>query len=66
MAGGIAGSSLGLMALVGISKYLDWDPVISMQWAFTGVGLGALTGMIAAAYPALLAARAQPAEAIRS
>lgn len=66
LAGGLAGSSLGIVGLVAICLQLGWVPLIFPGWLLLGLLLGAVTGMIAAVYPALLAARAQPAEAIRS
>lgn len=66
LAGGLAGVSLGILAILLTSLRLGWVPVMSTGWLWLGLGLGALTGMLSAAYPAYLAAQAQPAEAIRS
>lgn len=66
LAGGVAGASLGLVGLVISCQILGWDPQVSMGFALLGLLLGALSGMLSAAYPAYLAAQAQPAEAIRS
>lgn len=66
LAGGIAGASLGVLSLVLICLSLGWVPLVSMGWMSAGVLMGAVTGMVSAAYPAYLAAQAQPAEAIRA
>ncbi|WP_237221463.1 ATP-binding cassette domain-containing protein [Rothia nasimurium] len=66
LAGGIAGASLGTLGIVITSLNLGWTPVMSTGWIWIGLAIGALTGMLSAAYPAYLAAQAQPAEAMRA
>ena len=65
LAGGIAGASLGTLGVLITSLNLGWTPLISSSWMWLGVAIGAVTGMLSAAYPAYLAAQAQPAEAMR-
>lgn len=65
LAGGIAGASLGSLGVLVVSLNLGWSPLISSGWMWLGVMIGAVTGMLSAAYPAYLAAQAQPAEAMR-
>lgn len=64
-AGGIAGSAVGLAAVLVACVALGWVPTLDGSFVFVGVGAGIVTGIVSAAYPALLAARARPAEAIR-
>lgn len=66
LAGGLAGVSLGTLGILLASLQLGWVPVMASSWLWVGLGLGAVTGMLSAAYPAYLAAQAQPAEAIRN
>ncbi|MEV7660500.1 ATP-binding cassette domain-containing protein [Paenarthrobacter sp. NPDC089316] len=66
LAGGIAGSVLGTSAVIGVSAANEWTPVITSSMPLLGVVIGGLTGAISAAYPAIVAARADPAIALRS
>lgn len=65
LAGGIAGSALGLgIVLVG-SIAQDWTAVLDPKILLWGILAGMLTGLVSAAVPARAAARRAPAEAIR-
>lgn len=64
-AGGTAGTALGLFGVLAASMAQGWSPVLDPSIVGTGILAGALTGVVSATYPALLAARADPAQAIR-
>ncbi|MDQ1122619.1 ABC transporter ATP-binding protein/permease [Microbacterium trichothecenolyticum] len=63
--GGVAGSTVGLYALIGISLTQGWVPRLDIATVGVGVLAGTVTGILSATYPALVAARANPAVAIR-
>lgn len=65
-AGGLAGSVLGIGAVIAISAVSGWSPVITPFMPVIGMGVGALTGAVSATYPALVAAHSDPAIALRS
>jgi putative ABC transport system permease protein len=63
--GGLIGTTLGLAATVGTAVGRHWTPVIQ-PWTLVAAPLiGAATGILAGLYPALRAARIQPADALR-
>lgn len=66
VAGGIAGSAVGLLGVVVVCSIQGWSPTLDLGTVGIGIFAGACTGILASAYPALIAARAQPADAIRS
>lgn len=66
LAGGLAGSVFGTFAVVIISANNGWSPVITPFMPLIGAVTGAITGSLSAAYPASVAARSDPALALRS
>jgi macrolide transport system ATP-binding/permease protein len=66
LGGGIAGAALGLVAVVTVCAMQGWTAVLNPQIVAIGVGIGALSGVISAVFPATAAARSNPALAIRS
>lgn len=66
LAGGLAGSVFGTLAVIAISAGNGWTPVITPFMPIIGTAIGSLTGAISAAYPAWVAARSDPALALRS
>jgi macrolide transport system ATP-binding/permease protein len=65
-AGGLTGSLVGLIAVLLVSHLEGWSPVIAPSMPVFGIVAGSLTGALAAAYPALIASKADPAIALRA
>ena len=72
MAGGTVGALLGaLFSLVNATFSYGWDAVAHIGWAevalsiLVSVGVGFLLSLVGVLYPAALAARMQPVEAMR-
>ncbi|MEU9303933.1 ABC transporter permease [Streptomyces sp. NPDC048269] len=63
--GGLVGTSLGTLTVVGVAVIRDWTPVVHPATVVTAPLLGMVTGLLAGLYPAWRAARIQPAEALR-
>lgn len=63
--GGVAGCVLGLVAVLGFSVALDWQPVFDHRLLLLAIGLGGLVGAIAGLLPAIHAGRVDPIRAMR-
>lgn len=63
--GGLAGGAAGMVALLLVCLQQGWTPVLGLEAVTMGVAAGAVTGVLAAVYPAVSASRANPAQAIR-
>ncbi|GAA4679151.1 ABC transporter ATP-binding protein/permease [Frondihabitans cladoniiphilus] len=64
-AGGLAGSTLGLCGVLAVCAVQAWTPVLDPGVLVGGIVAGCATGVLSAAYPALIAARLDPATAFR-
>lgn len=63
--GGVAGASAGIGTVVAVALTRDWTPIIATWTAFAAPAVGVTTGLLAGLYPAIRAARIEPAEALR-
>lgn len=63
--GGLIGTSLGVVTVVGVALARDWTPVVHPATAAAAPAIGLLTGVLAGLYPAWRASRIEPAEALR-
>lgn len=63
--GGLVGTSLGTVTVVGVAVLRDWTPVVHPGTVAAAPVIGLVTGVVAGLYPAWRAARVEPAEALR-
>ncbi|MFI6555460.1 ABC transporter permease [Streptomyces griseus] len=63
--GGMAGTSLGTLVVVGVCLHNEWTPVIDFTTLASAPAIGLLTGLLAGLYPSWRASRIQPVEALR-
>jgi len=63
--GGLVGSSIGVVVVVGAAVLRDWTPVLAPGVVVLAPALGLAAGLVAGVFPALRAARIQPADALR-
>lgn len=64
--GGLTGSALAASATVAVAIVNDWSAVLNLAVLGTGPIVGALAGIVSAAYPALHATTIEPAQAVRT
>jgi len=65
LAGGVAGSAFGLLAIVAVCQLQQWTAVLSPAYLAVGILTGTMSGLLSAVYPALVAAFSNPADAVR-
>ena len=63
--GGSTGACSGMIATIMLSLVQGWQAILSPGFVVLGVGVGALTGLVSSAYPAWVASRKSPADAMR-
>lgn len=63
--GGIIGASLGVLTVVLVALGKQWTAILDPLTVFPGPLVGAVTGLLAGAYPALRAASIEPVDALR-
>lgn len=64
--GGLVGTSLGVVTLVGVCVALGWTAVLPLPVVVAGPLIGVLSGALAGLYPALRASRVDPITVLRS
>lgn len=64
--GGLVGGSLGALFTLVISVSNGWTPILPPTLTAIGFSVGAFTGILSSIYPAWLASKQHPANAIRS
>jgi len=64
--GGILGASSGLLAVVAVSAYQVWTPVLDPSAPFLAPLVGGVIGLVSGTYPALRAAHLEPVAALRT
>jgi putative ABC transport system permease protein len=63
--GGVFGVFLGVSGAVLITKFADWETIISVWSVAVSFGLSVLVGIFFGMYPAISAAKLDPIEALR-
>jgi macrolide transport system ATP-binding/permease protein len=64
--GGIIGTSLGILVVVGVAASRTWTPVLDPWIPFLAPLVGGLIGLLSGTYPSLRAAAMEPVEALRA
>ena len=65
LSGGATGTAVGVAATLAVSFIRGWQPVLPAALPVLGMLIGVSTGLVSALYPAWVAARKEPALAVR-
>jgi ABC-type antimicrobial peptide transport system permease subunit len=63
--GGLLGSSSGVITVLVVSTTQHWVPALDPTTIGLGMGIGFITGLLAAIVPSIRASKTQPALALR-
>ena len=63
--GGLAGAILGIAGAHVVTRFAEWDTIVSPWSVVLSFGLSVLVGIFFGMYPAMAAARLDPIEALR-
>ncbi|MFP3899959.1 MAG: ABC transporter permease [Acidimicrobiia bacterium] len=63
--GGAIGALLGVTAMLAVAAHQGWTPVLEPLLPPAAIVIGASAGIVAGVYPAIVASRLQPTEALR-
>jgi putative ABC transport system permease protein len=63
--GGVIGASIGVITTVAVAMAQQWTAILPVAPALASPLIGTVTGLLAGLYPAVRAARIEPAEAFR-
>lgn len=64
--GGIVGTSLGILVVIGVAASRTWTPVLDPWVPLLAPLVGALIGLLSGTYPSLRAAAMEPVESLRA
>lgn len=64
--GGMVGAAVGAGAVVAVSLFQGWGPLLDPRTVAAAPFIGSVVGLLAGAYPAWRAARIEPAQALRA
>jgi ABC-type antimicrobial peptide transport system permease subunit len=64
--GGIIGTSLGILVVIGVAASRTWTPVLDPWVPLMAPLVGALIGLLSGTYPSLRAAGMEPVESLRA
>lgn len=64
--GGLIGATVGMYTVIVVAAVKGWSPIVDLELLLLAPLIGAVTGLVAGAYPAHRAAGVEPAQALRS